>query len=173
MYFAIRVAVASAIMIAFYVTRGFGSKLETFVMAFAAALAAQAVAFGVKLLAGDQPKSRRAFALLAGCVLAVGAAIAFIALDARAPAEEHLHGYLEQGTLRRAGDTFDFTVRTDDNRRVSVRYTGVPPDKLEERAEIVAVGHYRDGVYVATTLVAKCPSTYNTPKGPVPAAQYR
>jgi hypothetical protein len=75
MYFAIRVGVASAIVIAFYVTRGFGSQLDTFLVAFAAALAAQGVAFAVKLLVGDQPASRRALMLLVACVLAVAACL--------------------------------------------------------------------------------------------------
>jgi hypothetical protein len=79
MYFAVRVAVASAIMIAFYVARGFGSQRDTAVMAFAAALAAQAVAFAVKLLVGDQPRSARALALLAGCAIVVAASVGFVA----------------------------------------------------------------------------------------------
>jgi hypothetical protein len=73
-YFAIRVAIASAIMIGFYVTRGFASKLDTFVMAFAAALASQAVAFGVKMIAGKEPRTTRSIGLLAAsCAVAIGA----------------------------------------------------------------------------------------------------
>lgn len=79
MYFAIRVAVASAIMLAFYLTRGFGSQVVTFVMAFGAALASQGVAFAVKMMVGDQPRSRRAVALLGGCIVAVAAAVLFVA----------------------------------------------------------------------------------------------
>jgi hypothetical protein len=77
MYFAIRVAVGSAIMLAFYLTHGFGSLTETFVMALGASLAAQGAAFGVKLIVGDQPRSRRAALLLAGCVIAVAACAVF------------------------------------------------------------------------------------------------
>jgi hypothetical protein len=75
MYFAIRVGVASAIVIGFYLTRGFGSRVDTFVVAFAAALAAQGVAFGVKLAVGDQPATRRSLALLGACALAVAASL--------------------------------------------------------------------------------------------------
>ncbi len=78
MYFAIRVAVASAIMIAYYVTRGFGSQLDTFVMAFAAAIAAQTVALAVKLLVGDEARSWRVLALLAGGAVVVVAAVASV-----------------------------------------------------------------------------------------------
>jgi hypothetical protein len=78
LYFAIRVAVGSAIMISFYMTRGFDSKLETFVMAFGAAIASQAAAFAVKLMVGDQPRDTRSLALLAASVIAVAAAVVFI-----------------------------------------------------------------------------------------------
>jgi hypothetical protein len=79
MYFAIRITVASAIMIAAWRLRGFSDSVETFVTAFAAALTAQGVAFAVKLAVRDQPRSTRALALLAGCVLAVAAVVVFIA----------------------------------------------------------------------------------------------
>ena len=78
MLFAIRVAIASAIMIAFYVTRGFASQLDTFVMAFAAALAAQAVAFGVKMIAGKESRTTRSIALLAASAAIAIAAISYV-----------------------------------------------------------------------------------------------
>lgn len=53
MYFAIRVAVASAIMIAFYIARGFDSSLETFGVGVAAALLSQTVALLVRIRRGD------------------------------------------------------------------------------------------------------------------------
>jgi hypothetical protein len=78
MYFAIRVAVGSAIMIAFYLTRGFGAKLETFVMAFAAAIASQAAAFAVKLIVADEPRNTRSIALLAMSAIAIAASVGFV-----------------------------------------------------------------------------------------------
>ena len=54
MYFAIRVGVASAIMIAFYLLRGFDSKLETFGVGVAAAIVAQTVALVVRLARADR-----------------------------------------------------------------------------------------------------------------------
>jgi hypothetical protein len=77
MYFAIRVGVASAILLACYVTRGFESRLETFVVAFGAALAGQAAALAIKLLVGDEPRSQRALVLLAATTLAAVASFAF------------------------------------------------------------------------------------------------
>ena len=54
MYFAIRVGVASAIMIAFYLLRGFDSKLETFGVGVAAAIVAQTVALVVRVARADR-----------------------------------------------------------------------------------------------------------------------
>ena len=48
MDFAIRVGVASAIMIAFYLLRGFDSNVETFGVGVAAAIVAQTVALVVR-----------------------------------------------------------------------------------------------------------------------------
>jgi len=173
MYFAIRVGIASAIMLAFYLTRGFSSKLETFVMAFAAALAAQGVAFAVKLAVGDQPRSGRAAALLGGCAIAVAASIAFIVVDkTEVERKTGARGILDMSTMRHDRDTHEFVI-VDGAKRITVRHIGPLPDQLRDRTEIIVKGQWRDGVFVASELMAKCPSTYPSPNGPVPASQYR
>ncbi len=78
MYFAIRFIVASSILIAFYLTRGFDSAIETFVMAFAAFLTGQCVAFGVKMLTGEKERSRRSVLFVVGCLVVVAASVAFV-----------------------------------------------------------------------------------------------
>jgi cytochrome c-type biogenesis CcmE protein len=172
-YFAIRVAVASSIMIAFYVTRGFGSKVETFVMAFGAALVAQGVAFAVKLAVGDQARNRRAAALLLGCVVMVAASVVFVAIDKSGiDAKQSVHGYLDMSTLRRTGDTAEFTI-VEAGKRTQIRYRGALSDQMRDRNEIVAKGQWKGDVFVATDVLAKCPTTYPSPNGPVPASQYR
>lgn len=173
MYFAIRVGIASAIMIGFYLTRGFGSKLETFVMAFAAALAAQGVAFAVKLAVGDQVRSARAAALLGGCAIAVAASIVFVVVDKTEIARKTgVRGILDMSTMRHDRDTHEFVI-VDGAKRITVRHTGVLPDQLRDRTEIVAKGQWRGDAFVATDVLAKCPSTYPSPNGPVPASQFR
>ena len=77
-YFAIRVAVASAIMIAFFTLRNSDSQVATFVMALGAALASQAVAFGAKLLARDEARTNRSLALLAASALAAIACVGVV-----------------------------------------------------------------------------------------------
>ena len=172
-YFIIRVAVASAIMIAYHFTRGFHDKLETFVMAFAAALAAQGVAFGVKLAVGDQARNKRAAALLAGCVVLVAASVVFIVYDKTEVREQpRVHGILDMSSMKRDGDAHEFIV-VEAGKRVTVRYRGTLPDQLRDRTEILAKGQWQGDVFVAADVMARCPSSYNTPTGPVPATQYR
>ncbi|HEY5927594.1 MAG TPA: cytochrome c maturation protein CcmE [Kofleriaceae bacterium] len=173
MYFAIRVAVASAVLIAFYFTHGFGSTLETILIAFAASLAAQAVAFGVKLAVGDQPRSRRAVALLTCCVVAIAASVVFVVIDESVLAETtSVRGLLDMSTMKRSGDTAEFTI-VDGEKRTQIRYRGPLSDQVRDRNEIVAKGQWRGDVFIATDVLAKCPSTYPSPTGPVPAAQFR
>jgi hypothetical protein len=178
-YFAIRVAVASSIMIAFYLTRGFGSRLETFVMAFAAALAAQGVAFVVKLAVGDQARNSRSALLLAGCVIAFAGSVVFVVIDEQhVDAKTGVRGILDMSTLRsvpREGDgpaAHDFVI-VDGTRRINIHHIGALPDQLRDRTELVAKGQWRGDVFETDDLLAKCPTTYNTAEGPKPAAQFR
>lgn len=173
MYLAIRVAVGAAIMIAFYMTRGFGSKLETFVMAFGASLAAQAVALGIKLLVGDQPRNTRAVLLLAASVIAVAGSVVFVVIDKDAVEQRiAVRGRLDKRTLQRSGDAYQFTI-VDGDRRIAIRYRGTLSDQVRDRNEIVAQGQWQGDVFVATDVLAKCPTSYPTPSGPPPAPAYR
>ena len=173
MYFAIRVAVGSAIMLAFYFTRGFGSYLETFVMAFAASLAAQGVALGVKMIVGHEEKSKRAVALLGACVIAFAAAVVFVVIDKQTITKKTaIHGVLDMSTAMRNTDTLEFTI-DDRGKKMRVRYQGLLPDTAKDRMEIAARGQWQGDVFIASELSTKCPTTYNTEKGPVPASQFK
>lgn len=45
--------------------------------------------------------------------------------------------------------------------KIIVRYTGFPPDTFKDDAEVIATGTLQsDGTFVATALLAKCPSKY-------------
>lgn len=47
------------------------------------------------------------------------------------------------------------------DKSVIVRYTGFPPDTFKDDAEVIATGTLQsDGTFVATELLAKCPSKY-------------
>ncbi len=165
-YFAIRVAVASAIMIAFYITRGFGSTAETFVIALGASLAAQGAAFAVKLIVGDTPRDRRAALLLAGCVIAVAGSVVFVVIDKHeVVAHTRVRGLLDYSTLRRHGDQIELTI-VDGAHRIPVRYRGTLSDQARDRTEIAARGQWRGDTFEATELLVKCPTSYPSPRAP-------
>ena len=66
------------------------------------------------------------------------------------------------GTIRRdmATNTVSFDV-TDGSFTYPVVYRGLPPDTFDDDAEVVVEGRLaRDGVFHATSLLAKCGSRY-------------
>jgi len=86
-----------------------------------------------------------------------------------------LHGYVELGSLSRSPRAFNVVDKGKDAARVHVRLADevVLPDTFAERAEVVMHGRMEGSDFVATDLMAKCPSTYQTADGPVPAARFR
>ena len=172
-YFAIRVAVGSAIMMSFYLTRGFGSKLETFVMAFVAALASQAVAFAVKLVVGDTPRNSKSVALLVASVIAIAGAVVFVVIDEQSSdgSRVQVHGLLDYRTLERTPDAVEFQI-IDGDKRITIHHRGVLSDQARDRMEILARGYWRGDVFEATEVLPKCPSSYPSP-GAAPSTQYR
>ena len=66
------------------------------------------------------------------------------------------------GTIRRdmATNTVSFEV-TDGSHTYPVVYQGLPPDTFDDDADVVVEGRLsRDGVFHATSLLAKCGSRY-------------
>jgi cytochrome c-type biogenesis protein CcmE len=203
MAFALRVFVMSAIMIGFYLVRGLGSVIETFATALFAVLASHMVVVGLQLgrPPGQRSRVRRVFAVLAIALVATGAAVSFLVAYRAQPGpsayrtvdevmadpaamlgrELRIHGYLERGSLQMQvidqHVTRSFAL-VEHNQRIAARFAGVVPDTFAERAEVVATGRLTrvaDGGYrfEATDVIAKCPSTYQTASGPVPASQFR
>jgi cytochrome c-type biogenesis protein CcmE len=203
MSFAVRVLVTAAIMSAFYMVRGRGSIVETFAVALVAVAASHLVVRGLQLgrAKADVSPGRRGLAAAAiGLVVvgaAVSAAVAFTAIPrptayltvpevmadpaAAVGRELRLHGYLGRGTLRSQvidqRMSYSFAL-VEHQQRIAARFTGVAPTTFAERAEVIATGRVAraaDGSYVfeATDVIAKCPSTYQTPAGPVPASRFR
>ena len=69
-------------------------------------------------------------------------------------------GLVEEGSLVRGqGEQIRFNV-TDGGAAVPVVYTGVLPDLFEENQGMVGTGSYRDGVFVATEILAKHDEDY-------------
>ncbi len=46
------------------------------------------------------------------------------------------------------------------DRTITVRYTGLVPDTFKDEAEVVVTGSVENGTFIATDLLAKCPSKY-------------
>ncbi|MFU8776913.1 MAG: cytochrome c maturation protein CcmE [Roseovarius sp.] len=69
-------------------------------------------------------------------------------------------GLVEEGSLKRGeGEVIRFNV-TDGNGIVPVTYRGVLPDLFEENQGMVGTGSYRDGVFVASEILAKHDESY-------------
>ena len=69
-------------------------------------------------------------------------------------------GLVEEGSLTRGqGKAVTFSV-TDGGASVKVRYTGVLPDLFEENQGMVGTGKLKDGVFIASEILAKHDETY-------------
>lgn len=69
-------------------------------------------------------------------------------------------GLVEEGTLVRGeSETITFMV-TDGGASIPVSYTGVLPDLFGENEGTVATGSMKDGVFVATEVLARHDETY-------------
>jgi cytochrome c-type biogenesis protein CcmE len=127
-----------------------------------------------------KPRNKR-LALAGGVVLAV-AAIAALVLNAfqsnlvffyspsqiasnEAPHGRtfRLGGMVEEGTVKRDGLVVSFVV-TDTAKTIPVRYQGILPDLFKEGKGVVAQGQLRDGVFVASEVLAKHDENYMPPE---------
>ncbi|MDU9003631.1 cytochrome c maturation protein CcmE [Sedimentitalea todarodis] len=69
-------------------------------------------------------------------------------------------GLVEEGTLERGqGEVIRFSV-TDGGASVPVTFSGVLPDLFAENQGMVGTGHYVNGVFEATEILAKHDETY-------------
>ncbi len=130
-----------------------------------------------------KPKHRRMYMLAAGLILLAGAAaLVLTALEENivffySPAElakqdvpagrrVRIGGLVVEKSLRRLDDgaTVEFQI-TDLARTVKVAYKGVLPDLFREGQGVVAEGVLRpDGVFAATSVLAKHDETYMPPE---------
>jgi cytochrome c-type biogenesis protein CcmE len=74
-------------------------------------------------------------------------------------------GLVEKGSVRHASDgvTTEFAV-TDLKTSIPVSYHGILPDLFREGQGVVAEGHMRAGVFVATEVLAKHDEKYMPPE---------
>ena len=188
MYIAIRIAVMSAIAICYQLARGQRTIEETFAMAVVAVAAGHAAVYAIRGL-----RTRVALQYIAALVSVIAVLVAggvWVAQSSRSLGPERyvpvgemlakyrdrevkLHGYVELGTrAHSAPRTFWIAEK---GARVHVRLADgvVLPDTFAERAEVLMHGEMEGSDFVATDVMAKCPDTYQTADGPVPAARFR
>lgn len=74
-------------------------------------------------------------------------------------------GLVEEGSVKKDedGKTIRFKV-TDTAKTVDVVFTGLLPDLFREGQGVVAEGHYADGVFTATDVLAKHDEKYMPPE---------
>jgi cytochrome c-type biogenesis protein CcmE len=75
-----------------------------------------------------------------------------------------LGGMVEVGSIQKEAGTLKigFTV-SDKTQQVPVTYSGILPDLFKEGTGVVAEGQYKDGVFVAHTILAKHDENYMPP----------
>lgn len=199
-HFVLRVIVGATIAIVFFFTVGFHSPVQLFAIGLVASLGSHAALIAVRRISGDEKAS---FLILGACVLVAAAATVFVLIDRTNPEVVRfrrvdqlmeypggnvgpffkVHGFVEAGSIQRTvkeGEPFTTFALQENGKRVPVELRGPTPDTFRDGAEVVATGHLRraggvssEFVFVADELMAKCPSTYNTPDGPKPASQFR
>jgi len=86
----------------------------------------------------------------------------FVAKRAERGDNFRVNGKVAQGTIERLPTGQDVSFRmTDGVASLPVRYRGIIPDTFVDGADVVVEGVLgTDGVFEATTLLAKCPSKY-------------
>jgi cytochrome c-type biogenesis protein CcmE len=82
-------------------------------------------------------------------------------------ADVRVNGKVISGSIERAptGQDVRFTM-TDGAASLPVVYHGVIPDTFVDEATVVVEGRMRDGAFRAHTLLAKCPSKYESAEEP-------
>jgi cytochrome c-type biogenesis protein CcmE len=84
-----------------------------------------------------------------------------------------VNGKVLEGSIRRlpTGQDVLFTMHdpANEGQTLRVEYRGIIPDTFVDKADVVVEGKVRaDGVFVASTLLAKCPSKYESADGTRP-----
>ena len=72
-----------------------------------------------------------------------------------------LGGMVKPGTIERSRDSLRVRfVVTDGDHTMPVTYTGILPDLFRANQAVIATGHMRDGVFIASDVLAKHDATY-------------
>jgi cytochrome c-type biogenesis protein CcmE len=127
-----------------------------------------------------KPRHKR-LAIIGGLLSAAGVTVAMVlnafqsnmvffyspsqvaANEAPASRTFRIGGMVQTGTVERQGTQVNFVV-TDTAQTVAVRYEGILPDLFQEGKGVVAQGQLRNGVFVASEVLAKHDENYMPPE---------
>jgi cytochrome c-type biogenesis protein CcmE len=75
-----------------------------------------------------------------------------------------VNGKVLEGTIKKQQMDYQFTIHGAKDHLVNVSYHGVVPDTFKDGSDVVVEGVYNPDVKVfhATTLLAKCPTKYES-----------
>ena len=59
---------------------------------------------------------------------------------------------------------FYFTLKDPKGEKMNIVFNGVKPANFEQATNIVVIGKYQDGVFLADQVLVKCPSKYQGAK---------
>lgn len=72
-----------------------------------------------------------------------------------------ISGYVKKGSIEKKTKQVRFILENR-GKSLPVFYTGVIPDAFVEKAQAVVEGFYKEGTFEAETLMAKCPSKFES-----------
>jgi cytochrome c-type biogenesis protein CcmE len=66
----------------------------------------------------------------------------------------------DNGTFDTQNNIFKFNLIDEKGEQITVIYDGAKPGNFEQATEVVCVGQYKNGTFVAKEILVKCPSKY-------------
>ena len=67
---------------------------------------------------------------------------------------------VDEGNFDIEKNMFVFRLADEKGQQIEVIYDGAKPGNFDQATEIVCVGQYKDGKFIAKELLVKCPSKY-------------
>lgn len=80
----------------------------------------------------------------------------------------HVAGQIEPNSIRSdiRRNQIDFVLKDDSGQKLPVVYTGAPVSNLGTATKVVAIGGMKNGAFVSSQLLVKCPSKYESETKP-------
>jgi cytochrome c-type biogenesis protein CcmE len=114
-------------------------------------------------------------ALSAGGYVFLTNSVPYVNVDqaiAQPNSQVHLAGEIQHDTARfdPASGILQFYLKDDVGKVMMVLYTGAKPANFDSAPKVSCSGYYAEGKFHADKMLVKCPSKYESEKGPSPHA---